>query len=143
MPNDKAYWARVNSYRRNVKTFGKYPKEVPLGVAKIPVLGKQPEKEPIEKELPYNPPAKATQTSPKRSNRQLSVGTRFFVSNAEHVFRHYCDRVLDEQDKCDYCDCKENLTCVPHPGVTMADAIMGTISVMCPDCVQDYLDFAT
>lgn len=140
MPNDKTYWARVNRYRRNVKTFGKYPKEVPRGVAKLPNLGKQPEKEPIEKELPYcPPPAKATQSSPKRSKPPLQVGTRGFVSDAEHVFRHWCDRLLDEEGKCEYCGTSKNLTCVPHPGVSMDIASMETICVICPDCIQDNL----
>ena len=45
-----------------------------------------------------------------------------------------------EQDNCDYCDCKENLTAVPHPGTSMEDATMATMCVMCVECVIDYLD---
>ena len=141
MPNDRAYWGKVHSYRRNVKTFGKYPKEVPRGVAKLPNLGKQPEKEPIEKELPYCPPAKAPQPSPERFKRQLRVGTRYDVSNSEWCYRHWFERVLDETPNgCEYCGSKENLTAVAFPGITMEDATMATMCVMCQDCIIDYLD---
>lgn len=136
---DENYWSQVNRERRNVQCVSAYPKEVPLGVAKLPNLGKQPEKEPIEKELPYCPPARNNQPSVKRSKRQLRVGTRGKVSDAEWRYRHWSDRVLDETyDGCEYCGSKDSLTAVPLPGVSPADATMETLCVMCPQCIQDF-----
>lgn len=137
MPNDKTYWAQVNRARRNVKCHGKWKKEVPRGVAKLPNLGPSAERPEKELELPYClTPAKAPQIALNRSKRQLQVGTRGFISDAEWRFRHWCDRVLDE-GKCDYCESRENLTAVPHPSTSMEDATIETICVICPDCIQD------
>ena len=139
---DEKYWSQVNRARRNVQCVSAYPKEIPLGVAKLPNLGPVVEKLEIEPELPYfpvNKPVKALPPSPKRSKRQLRVGTRGFVSDAEWRFRHWSDRVLDEtRTGCEYCQSRKNLTAVPLPGVSPADATMETLCVICPSCIQDY-----
>lgn len=142
MPNDKAYWSQVNRARRNVRCHSKWPKEIPKGVAKIPNLIPSADHTEKEPELQYCPePVKASQHAPDRSKRQLRVGTRGFVCDAEWRFRHWCDRVLDEQDACEYCGSKENLTVVPNPGTKLEDATMERLCSMCPECIQDQQEF--
>lgn len=141
MENDKQYWAQVNRARRNVRTFGRYPKEIPIGVAKLPNLGPIAEKPEVEPDLPYcPPPVKAIHPAPKRTSQPLKVGKRGFVSNAEWRYRHWCDRVVDEAPNgCEYCGSQENLTAVAHPGVELGVSTMETLCAMCVDCIMDHL----
>lgn len=75
----------------------------------------------------------------QKIGKDLKIGIKYDVSNAEWRYRHWCDRVLDEQGGCEYCETKLNLTAVVIPGIAMNNATMKTICVICSDCLQDHI----
>jgi hypothetical protein len=136
---EKAEYKQRSKHRRNGKTFG-HKKEIPRGVAKLPNLGPIVEKPEVEPELPYCPPqVKAIQPAPRQFNQPVRAGKRGFVSDAEWRYRHWCDRVLDEDGQCEYCESRNNLTAVAHPGVGLDVATMESLCVICADCIMDHL----